>query len=98
MIIYLDNFLILGRILEDVIMSRDTVNLLLENPGFFINIKKLILQPTKNLEYLRMVTGSLEMALSLPSKKVESISKMYQNLMQMEEAFVRELSSLQLRQ
>ena len=45
-IVYLDDFLILGRALEKTILSRDSVIYLLPNLGFVINLKKSFLHPT----------------------------------------------------
>ena len=45
-IVYLDDFLILGKTLEETIISRDTIYLL-QNLGFVINLKKSVVHPTK---------------------------------------------------
>ena len=43
-IVYLDDFLILGKTLEETILSRDTIYLL-QNLGFVINLKKSVVHP-----------------------------------------------------
>ena len=51
------------------------------------------MQPTEKLKFLGMVTDSVRMTFSLPSGKMESISKWFQKLLKMEETTIRELSS-----
>ena len=82
-IVYLDDFLILGKTLEKAILSRDTVIYLLQNLGFVINLKKSVLHPTQRIEFLRMIIDSVEMTVSLPQEKVKSISKSCQDILSM---------------
>ena len=66
-IVYLNDFLILGKTLEETILSRDTVIYLLQNLGFLINLKKSVLHPTpQRIKFLGMITDSVEMTMSLP--------------------------------
>ena len=74
---YLDDPLILGKILEVTIISRDTVVYLLQNLGFVVNLKKSVVHPTQRIKFFEMIIGSVEMAVSLPQEKVESISNFY---------------------
>ena len=70
-IVYLNDFLILGKTLEKIILSRDTVIYLLQNLGFVINLKKSVLHPTQIIEFLGMIIHSVEMTVPLPQEKVE---------------------------
>ena len=91
-IVYLDDFLILGKTLEETILSRDTVIYLLQNLGFVINLKKAVLHPTQRTEFLGMIIDSVEMTVSLPQEKVESISKRYQYILSMQEVSIKDLA------
>lgn len=62
-IIYLNDFLILGRTLKDVIMRRYTMIFLFQNLNFVINIKKV--NSVKYMEILGMVIDSVGMTLSM---------------------------------
>ena len=62
-IIYLNDFLILGRTLKDVIMRRYTMIFLFQNLNFVINIKKV--NSAKYMEILGMVIDSVGMTLSM---------------------------------
>ena len=44
LVIYLDDILLTGRILEEILMSRDTLIFLLQHLGFAINLKKSVLK------------------------------------------------------
>ena len=62
-IIYLNDFLILGRTLKDVIMRRYTMIFLFQNLNFVINIKKV--NSAKYMEILGMVIDSVGITLSM---------------------------------
>ena len=42
----------MGSTLQEIMTARDTLIFLLQNLGFVINLKKSILQPVKQLEFL----------------------------------------------
>ena len=93
-IVYLDDFLILGKTLEETILSRDTAVYLLQNLGFVINLKKSVLQPTQRTEFLGMIIDSVEMTVSLPQEKLESISKRCQDTLPMQEVPIKDIAKL----
>ena len=76
-IIYLDDMLLMSQTLEELLMSRDTIIFFLIQLGFVINLKKSILVPVQQIEFL-----GLEMKLSLPQRKVKEIVQMSQNAME----------------
>ena len=54
-IIYLNDFLILGKTLEETILNWDTVIYLLLNLGFVINLKKSIFHPPQTIQFLGII-------------------------------------------
>ena len=76
----LDSFLIITKNVENTIVSRDTVIYLLQNLGFVINLKISVLHPKQRIKFLRMMIDLVEMTVSLPQEKVESISKRCQDI------------------
>ena len=54
-IVYLNNFLILVKTLEETSLSKNTVIYLLQNLLFVINLKKSVLHPTQRIEFLGMI-------------------------------------------
>ena len=60
-IVYLDDTLLMRRTLQEIMTARDTLILLLQNLGFIINLKKLILHPVKQLEFLGLQKNTEEM-------------------------------------
>ena len=76
MVIYLDNMLIMGQTMEEILMSRDTVIFLLQHLGFVLNLEKSILNSVQEIEFLGVTINSLKMCLSLPQgdKNLESLS------------------------
>lgn len=56
---------------EEIILAQDTLLYHLESLQFFINIKKMVLQPTKLIEFLGVKINSVKMTLQLPPKKTD---------------------------
>ena len=70
---YLDDLLLLG---ETEVLCRQNISVTtkcLENLGFMVNVKKSVLIPTKNLEYLGFNYDSREMSISLPCRKKDQL-------------------------
>ena len=51
-LIYLGDILLIGHCLEELVMSRDTVIFLLQYLGFTINLKRSVLPPVQEIEFL----------------------------------------------
>ena len=71
--LFLDDLVIFGNTMEEILVARDFVILLLQHLGFVINFKKRILEPTQEIEFLGMMVNSKTMTLSLPQEKVQKI-------------------------
>ena len=58
---------------------------LLQNLEFVVNLKKSIVHPTQTqrIEFLGIIIDSVEMTMSLPQEKVESVFKRYQDISSM---------------
>ena len=69
-IVYLDDMLLMGRTLQGIMTGRDTLIFLLQNLDYVINLKKSILQPVKQLEFLGLQINTKEMTLSLSEEKM----------------------------
>ena len=82
-IVYLDNFLILEKTLEETIFSRDTVIYLLQNLRFVKNLKESIFHPSQRIDLPLMIIDSVEMTASMPQERVELISKSCQDILSM---------------
>ena len=62
----LDNILMMGQTMEEILMSRDTVIFLLQHLGFVLNMERSILNPVQEIEFLGVTINSL--CLSLPQE------------------------------
>ena len=80
-IIYIDDILITGRRKKEVESTRDTFIYLLQYLGFLLNLKKSVLQPCEEIEYLGLIVNSVNLTLSLSLHKVQKVqeecTKMY---------------------
>ena len=65
-IIFLDDLLILGNSMCEIFMIRDSVIFLMQHLGFVINLKKRVLDPAQETEFLGLIVNSQTMTLSLP--------------------------------
>ena len=80
-IIYLDDILLIGHSLEELVMSRDTVMFLLQHLGFIINWKKSVLTPVQEIEFLGLTINSVTLELSLNKIKTQKVVSERQNLL-----------------
>ena len=93
-IIYLDDMLLIGRTAENVQMYRDTVILLLQELGFVINLKKSVMTPSQEMEFLGMVINSKEMTIYLPEKKLQKVKLQYLDLYQSPQVSILQLTKV----
>ena len=73
-IIYLDDILLLGRSIKEILIATDKVISLLQHLGFVINLKKSILTPQQKGELLGLPVDSLNMSLSLTPEKLMKVT------------------------
>ena len=73
-VIYLDDMLLLGRSVKEVLVATDTVIFLLQHLGFVINLKKFILTHQQKIEFLGLLVDSLNMSLSLTPEKLKTVT------------------------
>ena len=69
-VMYLDDILTFGRTKSDCLQKAKKVITLLQELGFTINIKKSILEPTQQIEFLDLILDSIQMKVFLPEPKV----------------------------
>ena len=84
--------LLIGHTIEEMLIARPTVNFLLQQPGFVLNLKKSVLTPTKDIEFLGLTLDSLMMNLSLLEKKMSKVQKQCQELLQKTQASILDLT------
>ena len=82
--VFLDDILLIGKTAENVQMYPDKVIILLQELGFVINVKKLVMIPSQEMGFLGMVINSEEMIISLPQEKLQKVKlqclDLYQSL------------------
>ena len=82
--VFLDDILLIGRTAENVQMYPDKVIILLQELGFVINVKKLVMIPSQEMGFLGMVINSEEVIISLPQEKLQKVKlqclDLYQSL------------------
>ena len=67
---------------------------LLRNLRFVINLNESVLQPKQSTEFLGMIIDWVEMKVSLPQEKVESISKRCQDMLLMQDKSITDFTKL----
>ena len=82
------------KTLEETILSRDTVIFLLQNLRFVINSKKSVLHLTQRTEFLEMIINLVEVTVSRPQEKVESISKRCQDILLTQKVSIKDITNL----
>ena len=71
-ITFLEDLLIFGNTIEEILVARDSVIFLLQHLEFVINFKKCVLEPT---QFLGIIVNSNTMTLSLSQEKVQKIKR-----------------------
>ena len=84
----------MGRTLEEILMSRDTLIFLLQHLGFVINLKELVLKPSQQIEFLGLKIDSHTMTLALTEEKMEKVILKCQNFLSHPQTTVLELAKL----
>ena len=72
MVIYLDDMLLISEKPEELLMGKDAITFLLTQLGSVINLKKSIVVPVQQIEFLDLKIDYLEIKLFLP-QRVEEI-------------------------
>ena len=86
------DLLLIGHTIEEMLIARPKVNFLLQQLGFVLNLKKSVLTPTKDIEFLGVTLDSLMMNLSLLEKKMSKVQKQCQELLQKTQASILDLT------
>ena len=94
-VMYLDDLLIFGRTKSDCLQKAKKVMTLLQELGFTINIKKSILEPTQQIEFLGLILDSIQIKVFLPEPKVLDLIESCQAILSMRSLTARSLASLQ---
>ena len=74
-ITFLEDLLIFGNTIEEILVARDSVIFLLQHLEFVINFKKCVLEPTQEIQFLGIIVNSKTMTLSLSQEKVQKIER-----------------------
>ena len=53
--IFLDNLLVFGNTMEEILVALGSATFLLQYLGFVIHFKKCVLEPTQKIEFLGML-------------------------------------------
>ena len=94
LVIYLEDILLTGRTVEEILMSRDTLIFLLQHLGFVINLKKSVLKPSQQIEFLGLEIDTHSMTSALTEEKKEKVILKRQNLLSHPQTTVLELTQL----
>ena len=92
--IFLEDLLIFGNTMEEILVTQHSVIFLLQHLGFVINSKNCVLEPTQKVEFLGMIVNSKTMTLSLPQEKVQKIKSQCPDVYSAQEITLLELTRL----
>ena len=88
LVIYLDDIPLMGRT-DEFLMSRDILIFLLQHLGFVIKLKKSVLKPSQQIDFLGLKIDTHTMTLALTEEKMKC-----QNLLSHSQTTVLELTEL----
>ena len=78
-IMCLDDMLLMGQTMEEILMSRDRT-ILLQHLRFILNMEKSILNPVQEIKFLGLTLNYVKMTLSLPEQRIKRIQDQGQDL------------------
>ena len=94
LIIYLDDILLMASS-PDILKSHSQMLMqLLQELGFILNLKKCVLQPTQEIEFLGFLVNSNTLSISLPEDKILKVQKQCRRILNAGKASARELAQL----
>ena len=93
-IIYIDDILVMAPSREAAREHTECLIFLLENLGFTINRQKSLTEPTQEIEFLGLISDSIQMELKLPGSKIKNIRSEARTLLQANRPTAREVSRL----
>ena len=91
-IAYIDDFLFMARSKEEAQILGHLVLALLQSLGFTVNMKKSILEPVQELEFLGFAISSVLMKIQIPQPKLERIETWANTMMKQDIVTGRELA------
>ena len=92
-IVYLDDFLVVGKTKQECKEAYDTLCQLLQDLGFTLSAHKLV-PPCQRLVFLGIVLDSLALTLSIPQNKLSEIKDKVKSFLCRQRATKRQLQSL----
>ena len=96
LVIYFDNIFLMGRTLEEILMSRDTLIFLLQHLGFAMHKseKKQFWNHHNKYSFFGLKIDTCTMTLALSEEKIEKVILKWQNLLSHLQTTVLELTKL----
>ena len=94
LIIFLDDILLIE---ENFSIVKENIQItidLLTSLGLLVNLAKSILKPVQLIEFLGMIINSKTTEISLPTSKLDKITKQCNKLLKMQTTSIRDISTL----
>lgn len=93
-VVYLDDILCIGDTFSECHSNVTNTLELLQRLGFVVNFEKSVLTPRRTCKFLGFILNSADLSLSLPSDKINNISKLVKKFASLPNCTIRELSQL----
>ena len=94
LILYLDDMLVMAQTQEEIKKGLTTALILLTALGFVVNMKKSVIHPTQEIEFLGFVLNTRSMSISLPQQKLKSLRQAATQLRNQGRGSIRQLAQL----
>lgn len=91
-VVYLDDFLLIGKTKEECLKNIKVTRELLQNLGFIVNLEKSNIIPTKKVKYLGFNWNTRKMIIELTTEKKETIYKKAKEFYHKKNCKIRELA------
>ena len=91
---YLDDWLVLGSSLEEIVRARDFLLSLCEELGVFVNVAKSSLQPTQTIDYLGMPLQSTPLRAFPTQARIQKVLSLVSSSLTLWRSLLGVMSSL----
>lgn len=93
-VIYFDVLFNLGNSMSQIVVEMDPMIFLLQHLCFLLNLKKCVIDPVQEIEFLGLIMNSQTITMSLPEERIGKIKDQYLSLYKASEISLLNLTKL----
>ena len=93
-VIYIDDMLLMGSSIQEILTARDSVLYLIAALGLTINWDKSVLEPTQSIVFLGILLETTNLTFRIPPSKIQTLKTLCKTTDKEEHITTRKLASI----